>query len=157
MTDQPHVDEPEAEQSYVDAIMDREAELAQRRPPTAGKPSRLPILIGLVVVLTPLLVWNAYRLIATPEPFTSGEEEAAALVSIYLTAHELQLHKDSSGVFPATLTELALDDDHLQYMEAGDGYVLTATWDDGEVTFRSGEDLTRFADALDVFVAGGGS
>jgi len=149
--------EEESEQAYVDAIMDREPELAQRKPAETPKRSRLPILIGLVVFFVPLLGWNVYRMIAAPDPFTSAEQEAAASLSIYLTVHELQLHKDSTGTFPATLAELALDDENLQYIRSGDGYSLTATWNGGVVAFRSGDDLTPFAEALDVFVVEEGS
>lgn len=140
---------------FIAEIMRRDAEQAQRPAPEVTRRSWAPKLLmvfgPLFVILT---VWNIARIANEPEIFSAEEELADARFTIYLAAQEIDTYRDSSGAWPSNLDLLGLAEDNLQYVLLDDDYRLTYELDDIYATYRSGEDLSPFAEASLAFEEG---
>lgn len=146
----------ETADAIVADIMDIEAELAATPPPEAKRRSPLPFLVALLTIFTGLFAWNMIRIAHDPPVFTDEELESDALFSLFVTSQGLEAYWDSAGVLPSSLEAVELDDEFLHYARVNDStYTLTAAAGTTEVVYQRGEDLSRFAVALDVL--GGGT
>jgi hypothetical protein len=139
---------------YVEAIMRSEhaRRTATAPPPQRRRSSRGPLL-PLLPILIGLTAWNVSTFARPQAAFSPEEERSAARFQVYLTAVALDEHREETGALPASLNEIGLGDDGVQYRLAGPGYVLTAATQAGAVSYRAGEDLQPFANEWDDFSA----
>jgi hypothetical protein len=139
---------PEAPQTYVDAIMRREAETAAAKPaPEPRRKSRAGWLLVTVPILLALTAWNVLRMRAEPESLSAPEQVAATRFAVYLVAQGIEAYRDSAGTLPPTLAALGADDMGVEYARTDSTYTLRATVAGEVVRYRSGEDLRPFAQA----------
>jgi hypothetical protein len=81
--------------------------------------------------------------------------EAASLrFSIYLIAEGLQAHRDSTGSLPATLKEIGLDDEGIEYLSDGSTYRLVAVADSTSIVYQEGSKRVHYASAYKVLEGG---
>lgn len=148
--------ESRSSEDYIDEIMQRDAEQAKRQPPEVARRSWAPkALLGFGPLFVILTAWNIARLANEPVVFSTDEEQADARFTIYLAAQEIDMYRDTAGAWPSNLELLGLDGDNLHYVQLDDGYRLTFELDNIYATYRSGEDLTSFAEGYLAFERGG--
>jgi hypothetical protein len=135
--------------SYVKEILEREAET---REPAAQPRRRVqgPLLLVLLSVAATLTVWNVMAMTGGGvDSLNAAEEEASARFTVYLIAQTLETHRDSTGTFPPTLETLNVNEEGVRYTSTGNAYELTAKFAEGQIVYRSGEDLSAFARAFE--------
>jgi len=140
-------DEPRAQ--YVTEIMERDAEEAARPAPRVKRRSWVPALAVLLPVFILLTAWNVFRMSRDPEVFPAGLEHDAARFVIYLVAQEIESYMDSATALPASLEEIGLEEDDVEYVRSGSTYTLATYVGSTQITYRSGEDLDPLWNAFD--------
>lgn len=148
----PELTPSESPDRYLEEIVRRHAEAAVRSEPPPRRRWRVPVVLASLAVLAGLTAWNVVRVAREPEVFTPVEEEAGLNFTIYLVAEGIEAYRGSSGALPENLVVLGLDDEGVDYVVRDSGYVLVATQDTVRVTYRSGDDLTAFANAYELLV-----
>lgn len=137
--------------SFVEEIMQREFEEANRKPPERPRRSRGPLLVVLIPVLVGLTAWNIFSMARTTRAFSPPIETEAARFTIYLIAQAVEEYRDSAGTLPPSLGYLDLDEEGIEYARLDDSYTLTATIGDDRIVYRAGEDLQQFWVAYETF------
>jgi hypothetical protein len=151
---------PPESREYLEDIMRQEVEDSQERRRIRAvrgqKKPRYKILGALLGILVIVIGLNVARVLTAPDPFTRAEEEASAMLTVYLVAQGVEAFRDSAGFLPTDLENLDLDEEGLVYTVQESGYVLE--YQDGGVSasYRSGQSLTSFVAAVEVLEGGGG-
>jgi hypothetical protein len=141
---------------YVEAIMrnDRERAMAtSAAPPAPRRRLSQGSMLSLLPILVGLSAWNLAAIARPRAVFTADEERSAARFYVYLTANAVDAHEARTGSLPASLAEIGLGDDGVDYSIAGRTYVLSASTRAGPVSYRAGDDLQPFANEWDRFRA----
>jgi len=81
-------------------------------------------------------------------------EKASARFSIFLIAQELRAHFDSTGSFPATLEELDLDEEGIEYLTNGTTFRLVVVEGSNSIVYAEGEDSEIFRSSFKVLEEG---
>ena len=142
----------EAERAgFVEEIMQRDSEEANRKPPERPRRSWGPLLVVLIPVLVGLTAWNSFSMTRTTVAFSPPIETDAARFTIYLIAQAVEEYRDSAGALPPSLEYLDLDEEGIEYARLDDSYTLTASVGDNRIVYRAGEDLQEFWVAYETF------
>jgi hypothetical protein len=101
----------------------------------------LPLLIGLTA-------WNVARSARAPAVFTADERESAVRLRMYLAAQAVEAYRDSLGRWPVNLAAVGFADVGFVYEAGGGVFEISDTSASVPLTYRRGDALAPFADAL---------
>lgn len=140
--------QPETEAHLLDQIMQIDAQETDARPAKrrSGITSRRVLAVCLVV-LAALTTWNVINFSRVPKVVSQVFEEESARFHIYLVAQAIDDYRDSTRMLPASLDAIGADEDEISYEPMDSTYVLTAAVGPTRLTYRAGEDLSRYRDA----------
>ncbi len=147
--------QPSGSGDHINKIMQSEVEsrqtIAQLDKDRHNKLQRslVPILVVLTPVAIAMTVWNLVGTSAPERIFSVEREVAGAEFTIYVTATELELFRDSMGFYPPDLEQISMDDDGVSYQENSGSYTISVALETETVTYESGEDLTPFEESFD--------
>lgn len=105
------------------------------------------LLTVLLLVFIGVGAWNIRVLTAT-QTLSPSQTVADLEASIYLAAKTIDAELEDQGSLPLTLNELGIDDDGLTYRTTEGGYELEVRVGRHTVSYRSGEDFSRFEAAF---------
>ncbi len=152
-------DSARAARSYVDEILEQDADVRARAQvsPSRRKRGRSLFLVS-VPVLVILSVFNVRvrsEGVPLPPPHVAEQE---ARVGVYLAMQQVEAYRASHGLqLPASLEEIGADAPGVEYAPTGDSYSITARVYEQTAAYTLGDDTTPFeAAATQLFAPGGG-
>ena len=129
----------------------RDAQAVAEKPRTPK--ARKPLLIVLLMAFVGVAVWNALYF-SRMGKISADLEETYLETTIYLTALSLDAEYEATGAYPATLQELAMDEEGLTYTPGQNGYTLRLEGERATLEYRSGEDLTPYRESFEALQSG---
>jgi hypothetical protein len=105
----------------------------------------------LALTLASLYALSEYR---QPHAASTVMETASARFSIFLIAQDLRAHFDSTGAFPATLEDLDLDEEGIEYVTNGSTFRLVVVEGSNSIVYTEGKDSDLFRSSFKVLEEG---
>jgi hypothetical protein len=143
-------------QLLAEILRQKAAEDLRRAAPRRRR-SRAVLLGVLGALFLGLSAWNLVRGDPHPEPFTPEQQDASLRLQVYLAAQALELYRDSTGVYPPTLSVVDADQAGLVYLPSDSSYTIVAAAGPVQLTYQQGDDLVRLTDGVGVLMGVGGA
>jgi hypothetical protein len=105
------------------------------------------LLTVLLLVFIGVGAWNI-RVLTQAQVSSLSQTVVDLEASIYLAAKTIDAEIEDHGTLPSSLDELGIDDEGLTYRANGSGYELEVRNGEHAVSYRSGQDLSRFEAAF---------
>jgi hypothetical protein len=136
------------EAELLDQIMQLDAEHNERSPvPQQRRNLSRRILVVCLLVLVAVTSWNIMQIFRVPAAVSLVIEEESARLLIYLAAQAIDEYRDSTKTLPTSLDAIGVDQSAIEYEMIDSTYTLTAVVGPTTLTYRDGDELSRFRDA----------
>lgn len=139
-------DSARAARSYVDEILEKDADERDRKPVSPKRKQRgrtvflfcVPLLLGLTGL-------NIKMRTAGVPPVTSAVADQEAHVGVYLAMQQVEAYRASNGLkLPTSLEAIGADAPGVEYVRDGERYRITAQVYEATAAYSSGDDPTPF-------------
>lgn len=151
-------DSARAARSYVDEILEQDAEVRARTPvsPVRRQRGRLLFMVSapLLVLLTVLNIQVRRQGVDQLPPHIAEQE---ARVGVYLAMQQVEAYRAANGLqLPESLEEIGADSPGVEYEKDGSGYRITAQVFEATAAYTLGDDPTPFEAAATRLIEPGG-
>lgn len=139
-------DSARAARSYVDEILEKDAELRSSKPVSPERRKRGRWLLTFSVPLFAILTVLNIRVRTGPVevmPPTQATEEAR--IGVYLAMQQVEAFRQANGLeLPASLESIGADAPGVEYTPQGNRYSITARVYESTAAYTLGDDTTPF-------------
>jgi len=144
--------------SAVQDVLEHVQEARAAAPVLEPERSWRPLaLVFLFLAFSGVVAWNVVQLREeSAPPFTQQRVVQGMEATMLLTIMELEQIRSETGEYPASLVGTSVDRPDLSYRRTAQGFILEGRTLLSPVVYTSGDDLTRFEEALNMVMSVGG-